>query len=199
MSPFSLIDSQIAPLLDSTTVELEDIIDIEIYQPTQYYSFMTNVITDDSESLLEIFPLFPPDLINRQNVKPMNIISNLEITKDFEFDHIFINDMIKKFALTPSLCNHCNDLSRHFLDPESYIHQLYLKNARWVLNKNSILSMQLEPYKSLKLPIFDISNITVQHPPNRPCGKIHLVCDSSNIEKNIHLQCCSYVFYFHFV
>ena len=35
----------------------------------------------------------------------MPMISNLEITKDFEFDHVFINDMVEKFALTPSLCS----------------------------------------------------------------------------------------------
>ena len=67
------------------------------------------------------------------------MFSNFEVTKDFEFDHVFINDMVKKFALSLSLCNCCYDLSKDFINPENYINQLYIKNAWWVLNSNATL------------------------------------------------------------
>ena len=131
----------------------------------------------------DIFPPFSPNLSEKTGIRSMDIISNLEITKDLEFDHQYILEMIEKFNLTPILCNKCNDLSKHFLDPSFYVNQLYLKNARWVLNENSVLSMDIEPYKNLKVPIFDVQNIKLNHPPNRPIGKIHLVREASEIKQ----------------
>ena len=53
--------------------------------------------------------------------------------------------------------------------------------------------MDIDPYRSLKLPIFDVSNIGVQHPPNRPCGKIHLKRQASPIhEKNTFVRTARY-------
>ena len=129
----------------------------------------------------DIFPPFSPNLSEKTGIKAMDIISNLEVTKDLEFDHQYILEMIEN--LTPILCNKCNDLSKHFLDPSFYVNQLYLKNARWVPNKNSVISMDIEPYKDLTVPIFDIQNIKLNHPSNRPIGKIHLVREASEIRQ----------------
>ena len=52
----------------------------------------------------QIFPPFPPNLDKRQDIKPMDIISNLEVTKKLEFDHQYSNDMIENLPqLRPSV------------------------------------------------------------------------------------------------
>ena len=116
------------------------------------------------ESNVEIFPSFAPDLENRSNVRPMEPISNLEVVKDFEFDHEFIGEMVRKFSLTPNLCNRCNDYSKWFLNPTHYINELYVKNARWVACNDSVMSMDVEPYNRLQYPVYDISNVGLIHP-----------------------------------
>ena len=72
-----------------------------------------------SEDSLEVFPPFK----RKDKVKKLPIFSNFEVTKDFEFDHVFINYMVETFSITTSLCNHCNDLRRHLMNPESYINE----------------------------------------------------------------------------
>ena len=129
---------------------------------------------DTNSSSVDVFPPFRPNLATK-DIKEMDIISNLENTADLEFDNSYINEVIERFSLTPILCHKCNDLSKYFLDPSYHINKKYIENARWVLNANAVNSMDIDPYRSLKLPIFDVSNIGVQHPPNRPMGKIHLV------------------------
>ena len=86
----------------------------------------------------------------------MDVISNLEVTLDLEFDSEYIQHIIEKFALTPILCNKCSDLTRHLMDPEFYTNELYVKNARWVRNKDTVDTMDISPYNNLTLPIFDI-------------------------------------------
>ena len=132
----------------------------------------SNDAPDDAP--VDVFPPFLPNLPDRA-IKAMDIVSNLEVTRDLEFDNEYINEMVEKFSLTPILCHKCNDLSKHFMDPAYHVNKLYIKNAKWVLNKNSINSMDIEPYRNLTVPVFDISNIALQHPANRPVGKIHLV------------------------
>ena len=95
--------------------------------------------------------------------------------KDLEFNHEYINKMVEKFSLNPNQCNSCNDLSKVFLNQEYHYNELYVKNARWILNKNLILSMNVEPYKSLTIPLYDIRNIDLKHTNFRPRGKIHVV------------------------
>ena len=46
--------------------------------------------------------------------------------------------------------------------------------------------MDLENYRYLKIPIYDIRNIKVTHPENCPIGKIHLTHEASNIYKKSH-------------
>ena len=41
--------------------------------------------------------------------------------------------------------------------------------------------MEMSPYKELTIPIFDISNISISHPYDRPRGKIYLCRESSDI------------------
>ena len=96
--------------------------------------------------------------------------------------------MIEKFSISPNQCNKCNDLSKVFMNPEYYYNNLYIKNSSWKLNKGLVLSLEMEPYKSLKIPLFDIRNVAIKHPPDRPQGKIHIVRESSDI-----LEKCSFV------
>ena len=101
------------------------------------------------------FPPVPSDVSDRQDIKAMDVISNLEVVKDLEFNHEFIQDQIEKFSITPILCNKCNDLSKHFMDPAYYTNELYLKNSKWILNKDSKLTMDLSPYNKSTVPIFN--------------------------------------------
>ena len=91
--------------------------------------------------------------------------------------------MVEKFSLNPNQCNTCHDLSKVFLNSEYYYNELYVKISKWILNKNSVLSVDIEPYNSLKIPIFDIRNINLKYPAQRPRGKIHIERDSSNIKQ----------------
>ena len=113
----------------------------------------------------------------------MDIISNLEVTHDLEFDSFYIENMIEKFSLTPILCSKCSDLTQHLMDPEFYTNELYVKNARWVRNKDAVCTMDIPPYNELTLPIYDIANIKVRHPANRIMGKIHLVREVSEVKQ----------------
>ena len=116
----------------------------------------------------------------------MDVLSNLENVCDLEFSHEFIADQIDKFAITPILCNNCNDLSKHLLDPAYYTNELYVKNSKWILNEDSKLTMDMSPYKDLTIPIFDIRNINISHPDDRPRGKIYLCRESSDIIRKEH-------------
>ena len=140
-------------------------------------------VSSSGDTPVDVFPPFLPNLSTRDGLREMDIISNLEVTRDLEFDNRYIVDMIEKFSITPILCHKCNDLSKHFMDPAYYVNKKYVKNAKWVLNKNSINSMNIEPYNSLTVPVFDISNIALQHPANKPVGKIHLVRESSELHE----------------
>ena len=46
--------------------------------------------------------------------------------------------------------------------------------------------MDISPYKELTIPIFDIRNINISHPADRPRGKIYLCRESSDIIKKEH-------------
>ena len=109
------------------------------------------------------------------------LTTNHEVTRDLEFNHFYIIEMIEKFSISPNQCNKCNDLSKVFMNPEYYYNNLYIRNSSWKLNKDSVLSLEMEPYKSLKIPLFDIRNVAIKHPLDRPRGKIHIVRESSDI------------------
>ena len=88
-----------------------------------------NYTTDDAP--VDVFPPFLPNLSARTGLRAMDIISNLEVTRDLEFDNEYINDMVEKFSLTPILCHKCNDLSKHFMDPAYYVNKKYVKRRAW--------------------------------------------------------------------
>ena len=46
--------------------------------------------------------------------------------------------------------------------------------------------MDMSPYKELTIPIYDIRNVNISHPAERPRGKIHLCRESSDIIKKDH-------------
>ena len=107
----------------------------------------TNNEPEDSSKVCKTFPPVSSDISNKPEIKEMDVLSNLENVRDLEFSHEFISDQIEKFAITPILCNNCNDLSKHFLDPAFYTNKLYVKNSKWILNSDSKLTMDVSPYK----------------------------------------------------
>ena len=117
----------------------------------------------------------------------MQVILNLEVVQDLEFHHQYIAEQIEKFTLTPILCNHCNNLSKHFLHPSFYTNELYLRNSRWVLNSDSKLTLDMHPYNQLTFPIYDIRNIKISHPSDRPMGKFIYVGRQVILRKRIIL------------
>ena len=141
---------------------------------------------EDDSNIGETFPPLSSDISNKPEIKEMEVLSNLDNVRDLEFSHKFIAHQIDKFAITPILCNNCNDLSKHLLDPAYYTNELYVKNSKWILNSDSKLTMEISPYKDLTIPIFDISNINISHPENRPRGKIHLCRELSDIIRKEH-------------
>ena len=82
-----------------------------------------NPKSENSSNLQNFSPL-SSDLSTRPDIKEMEVISSLEVFRDLEFHHQYINDQIEKFAITPILCNSFNNLSRHFLDPAFYTNEL---------------------------------------------------------------------------
>ena len=116
----------------------------------------TKQTSSSSDIKQEVFPAFLPNLDSKPGIKAMDIISNLEDVKNLEFNSEYITDMIEKFGVTPLLCNKCNDLSKHFMNPEFYINELYVRNAKWVPKEDSIISMEIPPYDKLTVPIFDV-------------------------------------------
>ena len=62
----------------------------------------------------EVFPPFYPDLEAKHHPMQQFFISNLDNTRELEFDHEYINEMIEKFTIHPNQCNKCNDLSKVF-------------------------------------------------------------------------------------
>ena len=114
--------------------------------------YITNEYEDNSSNG-EAFPPLSSDISDKLDIKEMEVLSNLDNVRDLEFSHKFIADQIDKFAITPILCNNCNDLSKHLLDPAYYMKKLYVKNSKWILNSDSKLTMEISPYKDLKIPV----------------------------------------------
>ena len=129
-----------------------------------------------------MFPPFYPDLEAKHHPMQQFFISYLHNTQELEFDHEYINEMIEKFTIHPNQCNKCNNLSKVFMNPEYYYNNLYIKNSKWKLNEGAELSLDMEPYQSLTVLLFDRRNINIKHPSNRPQGKIHLIRETSDLQ-----------------
>ena len=51
-------------------------------------------ISNSTNEEIEIFPPSPSDVFNRTDIKPMQVLSNLEVVRDLEFHHKFISEQI---------------------------------------------------------------------------------------------------------
>merc|ERR1712041_31383 len=51
-------------------------------------------------------------------------------------------------------------------------HQYIAQHLKQV--PGSTLSMDIEPYKTLKTPYYHMKNLGINHPPNRPRGQVHI-------------------------
>ena len=49
-------------------------------------------ISNSTNEDIEIFPPFSSDISNRTDVKPMQVLSNLEVVRDLEFHHEYITE-----------------------------------------------------------------------------------------------------------
>ena len=108
---------------------------------------------------------FKPFTLCIDNIKPMEIIMNLPIVPDLEFDHEYISTHIEQYALEPNLCNRCCPLSRHFQLREPHVQDLYKSNCCFQFLEDTVQTYDIEPYVSLKTQVFQLENISIQHPP----------------------------------
>ena len=60
----------------------------------------------------EVFPPFYPNFEQKKYPMQSVLTTNHEVTRDLEFDHLYILEMIEKFSIYPNRCNKCNDLSK---------------------------------------------------------------------------------------
>ena len=108
------------------------------------------------------FSHFPPKF-DQSKIRSNKKISNLPNFNEMECNHDSIFWHIYQFELTPNLCNWCYNAVKFFVLPETYLQHLYKSYGQWSKLNESILSLDIVPYKSLPLPIFDISYIHVPH------------------------------------
>ena len=104
----------------------------------------------------------------------MSIIQNLPNAKECEFDHQYITQHLEQLQIDPTLCSKCSPATKYFCSPEPVVQELYKKSCYWKQAPESTLSMDIEPYKSLKTPYYHVENLGIQHPPNRPRGQVHI-------------------------
>ena len=116
----------------------------------------------------------PISPILAESARPMNIIQNLPNIKDCEFDHQYITQHLEQLQIDPTLCSKCSPATKYFCSPEPVVQELYKKSCYWKKAPESTLSMDIEPYKSLKNPYYHMENLGIEHPPNRPRGQVHI-------------------------
>ena len=122
----------------------------------------TEIETNDTEYC------FKPFTPNIDNIKPMEIITNLSIVRGLEFDHEYISTHVEQYALEPNLCNKCCPLSKHFQLREPHVQDLYKSNCHFQFLEDAAQTYDIEPYANLKTPVFHLENISVRHPPEQP-------------------------------
>ena len=127
--------------------------------------------TPDYNNLQDNFEPFSPEL---ESTQPMKVISNLPQLKDCEFDHQYINQHIEQLQMDPTLCSKCCPVTKYFCSPEPVVQELYKKSCHWRRVPGTSSTMDIEPYKKMKLPYYYLENIGVRHPENRPRGHVHI-------------------------
>ena len=144
-------------------------------------SYMVNVNDTETESnnTEHCFKPFTPKL---DNIKPMEIIMNLPIVQDIEFDLEYISTHGEQYALEPNLCNKCCPLLRHFQLREPHVQDLYKNNCCFQFLENAAQMYDIKLYVNLKTPVFQLENILVCHPPERPRGVIILTHKNAQIK-----------------
>ena len=111
---------------------------------------------DDDNNVEHCFKPFAPSI---ENIKLMEIITNLPIVRDLEFDHEYISTHIEQYALEPNLCNKCCPLSKHFQLREPHVQDLYKSNCHFQFLEDAVQTYDIEPYASLKSPVYQLENI----------------------------------------
>ena len=118
------------------------------------------------------FQPFNPDL--NASTQPMQIIANLPVMRDGEFDHEYMANHIEQLQMDPTLCSNCSPATKYFCSPEPVVQELYKKSCNWKLSTGSVLSMDIKPYNTLSTPYYYPQHLGVRHPQNRPRGQVHI-------------------------
>ena len=87
---------------------------------------------------------------HNDEIKAMDIMSNLTKIKDLDFDHCYILEHVNELGLQPTLCNHYCPLSKYFCTPEMYINDLYKWNSSFEFIEDFFKTINILPYKKLK-------------------------------------------------
>ncbi len=66
--------------------------------------------------------------------------------------------------MDPTLCSKCSPATKYFCSPEPVVQELYKKSCYWKQVPGSTLSMDIEPYKTLKAPYYYMENLGIKHP-----------------------------------
>ena len=117
------------------------------------------------------FKPFTPDY---KSVEEQQVISNLPQIKDCEFDHAYILHHLEQLEIDPSLCSKCSVANKYFASPEPFVQDLYRKSCHWKRVNGTSVTMNIKPYVQLDKPYYHMENIGIQHPENRPRGKVHI-------------------------
>merc|ERR1712089_72690 len=159
------------------TKGLYDGVNVTIANTSFSQECKTNEVTSDSShhdtsKKDKNFEPFSPELAN--STRPMNIIHDLPNAKECEFDHQYIAQHLKQLQMDPTLCSRCSPATKYFCSPEPVVQELYKKSCYWKQVLGSTLSMDIEPYKTLKKPYYYMEKLGINHPPNRPRGQVHI-------------------------
>lgn len=95
-------------------------------------------------------------------------------TKISSHFHQYIAQHLEQLQMDPTLCSKCSPATKYFCSPEPVVQELYKKSCYWKQVPGSTLSMDIEPYKTLKTPYYHMKNLGINHPPNRPRGQVHI-------------------------
>ena len=77
--------------------------------------------------------------------------------------------------MDPTLCSNCSPATKYFCSPEPVVQELFKKSCNWKQCPGTELSMNMDPYRSLKTPYYYPQHVgKIKHPEDRPRGQIHI-------------------------
>ena len=124
-----------------------------------------DIYQQDTQTQIKTVESISPKLA--ESARPINIIQNLPYIKDCEFVHQDITQHMEQLQINPVLCSKCSPATKYFCSPEPVVQEPYKTSCHWKKAPESTLSVDIEPYKSLKNPCYHAESLGIQHPPNK--------------------------------